>query len=184
MLTLSRPGEGDSPPPPPHLLFLWFFLLMDKDNDAKIDNFLSNFITDMLKCIWRQCHLKCCHVNLKLRSQFSNFCIINSMTEVFLPIFWVILSTTTTTKIWGFYFVTRATKLLQRFKSFLRRQNVIISFKQTNIWLNILIFCLFRTDNLNKHFNDLWKVNCIFINSKWRLLVKVNGVRSGFFFVS
>ena len=56
------------------------------------------------------------------------------MTEVFLPILGVILSTTT--KILGLYFVTRATKLFQRLKSFLRRQNVTISFKQTNIWLN------------------------------------------------
>ena len=39
-------------------------------------------------------------VNLKLRSQFSNFCFINSMMELFLPILGVILSTTTERQIY------------------------------------------------------------------------------------
>ena len=80
-----------------------------------------------------------------------------------------------------FYFVTRANKLFQRFKSFLRRQNITISFKQTNILLNIPIFvCSEQITFKNKHFNDLLTVNYIFINPNERLLVKVNAVRSGF----
>ena len=79
------------------------------------------------------------------------------MMELFLPILGVILSTTTEKQKYKvFISLPEKTKLFQRFKSFLRRQNVTISFKQTNIWLNILIFvCSEQITFKTKHFNDL-----------------------------
>ena len=45
---------------------------MDKDNDAKIGDFSSNFIEEIITYTWRECHLSCFHGNHKFISHFSN----------------------------------------------------------------------------------------------------------------